>query len=148
MIEAPAHYVQTVLSFLAKAEVVTERERYDAGLARRKEALGSDYVASRLAAATPFATEFQNLITRYAWGEVWTREVLDDRVRRLLVLGITSALGRLEELDLHLRAGLERELTAADVKEALLLVAIYAGVPAANTAFARAGKVLAERGTP
>lgn len=145
VIEAPAHYAQTALSFLANPQVVTERERYDTGLARRKEALGSDYVASRLAAATPFTAEFQQLITRYAWGEIWTREVLDDRVRRMLVLAITSALGRLEEFDLHLRAGIERELTAEDVKEALLLVAIYAGVPAANTAFARAGKLLAER---
>ena len=79
--------------------------------------------------------EFQDLITRYAWGTVWTRPGLDIRTRRLLVLAITAALGRHEEFRLHLKAGLKAGLELSDVKEVLLQTAIYAGVPAANTAF-------------
>jgi alkylhydroperoxidase/carboxymuconolactone decarboxylase family protein YurZ len=75
------------------------------------------------------------LITRYAWGSIWTRPGLDQRTRRLLVLGITASLARWEEFRLHLRAGLAHELEACDVKETLLQTAIYAGVPAANTGF-------------
>ena len=146
IVEAPGRFQQAVLPFLLGACVETEAKRFEVGLARRKAALGNDYVEARLAQATEFNRGFQELITRYAWGEVWTRHALDDRTRRMLVLAITSALGRWEEFDLHLRAGLEAELTADDVKEALLVVTIYAGVPAANTAFQRAAKRLAETG--
>src|SRR5262249_16591196 len=99
----------------------------------------------RLRKVTPFNAEFQELITRYAWGEIWTRDMLDDRTRRMLVLAITTALGRWEEFDLHARAGLAAELSSADVKEVLLLCAIYCGVAAANTAFHRAAALLPEQ---
>jgi len=95
---------------------------------------------------TSFNTEFQDLITRYAWGEMWTRNVLDDRSRRMLVLAMTMALGRWDEFELHARAGLAAELSEADLKEVLLLAAIYCGVPAANSGFRHAAKVLREPG--
>ncbi|HWF05805.1 MAG TPA: carboxymuconolactone decarboxylase family protein, partial [Candidatus Angelobacter sp.] len=85
--------------------------------------------------ATELTREFQELITRFAWGTIWTRPGLDHRTRRLLVLAITGALGRWEEFRLHLRAGLTHDLEICDVKETLLQAAVYAGVPAANTAF-------------
>jgi alkylhydroperoxidase/carboxymuconolactone decarboxylase family protein YurZ len=85
------------------------------------------------------------MITRWAWHDVWTRPVFDDRMRRLIVLAITSALGRWEEFRLHGRAGLAAELSPTDVKELLQQAAIYAGVPAANTGFQIAGELLTER---
>ncbi len=104
--------------------------------------LGRRYVEERLQQATPFDAEFQDLITRYAWGEMWTRNVLDDRTRRLLVLAMTIALGRWDEFELHVKAGLAADLSEAELKEVLLLAAIYCGVPAANTGFRRAAEVL------
>ena len=89
----------------------------------------------RCMAATDFTRDFQQMITRYAWGTVWARPGLDPRTRRLLVVAMTAALGRWEEFRLHVRAGLAHGLEPSDLKEALLQVAIYAGVPAANTAF-------------
>ncbi len=97
--------------------------------------LGDEHVERSLKNATDFTRDFQELITRYAWGGVWTRPGLDHRTRRLLVLAITAALGRWEEFRLHLRAALAHDLEVCDVKETLLQVAVYAGVPAANTAF-------------
>jgi alkylhydroperoxidase/carboxymuconolactone decarboxylase family protein YurZ len=83
------------------------------------------------------------MITRIAWNEIWTRPGLDDRTRRLLVVAVTTALGRWEEFSLHVRAGLTRRgFTAAELKETLMQTAIYAGVPAANTAFAEAGRII------
>ena len=125
-----------------------EKDRYDAGLARRKEVLGEAYVEASLANRNPFNEEFQELITRYAWGEIWTRPGLDTRTRRLLVLAITAAMGRWEEFRLHLRAGLEGGITPDDVKEVLLQSALYAGVPAANTGFHIARELMADRGEP
>ena len=90
-------------------------------------------VAKANLAASP--REFQDLITRYAWGTIWTRPGLDPRVRRLLVIATTASLGRWEEFRLHVRTGLALELEPPDLKEVLLQVAIYAGVPSANTAF-------------
>ena len=121
-----------------------EKDRYDAGLARRKEVLGEAYVEGSLANRNPFNEEFQELITRYAWGEIWTRPGLDTRTRRLLVLAITAATGRWEEFRLHLRAALEGGVTPDDVKEVLLQSAIYAGVPAADTGFHIARELMAE----
>ncbi len=141
-IEMPGLYAHTLLAFLAKAPVTTERERYETGLARRKQALGASYVEERLKRVTPFNAEFQDLITRLAWGELWTRDVLDDRTRRMLVLAMTVALGRWEEFELHARAGLAAELSEFDLKEVLLLASVYCGVPAANTAFAKARELL------
>ena len=92
-----------------------------------------------------FTDEFQDLITRYAWGEIWTRERFDHKTRRLLVLAMMVALGRWEEFVMHVRAALfEGELEPDDIKEVLLQSAIYCGVPAANTAFKEAAGVVAE----
>jgi 4-carboxymuconolactone decarboxylase len=126
---------------------MNEKDRYDTGLARRKEVLGDAYVEASLANRNPFNEEFQELITRYAWGEIWTRPGFDTRTRRLLVLATTAAMGRWEEFRLHLRAGLEGGgVTADDVKELLLQSAIYAGVPAANTGFHIARDIMKELG--
>jgi 3-oxoadipate enol-lactonase/4-carboxymuconolactone decarboxylase len=141
--EAPGAFAHTVLQFLARPAVATEAERRESGLAKRKQALGADYVEERLRKSTPFNAEFQDLITRYCWGEVWTRNVLDDRTRRMLVLAMTVALGRWEEFQLHARAGLAAELTSEDLREVLLMTPIYAGVPAANTGFHKAAELLA-----
>lgn len=121
-----------------------EKDRYEAGLAKRKQVLGDAYVEAALTKGGPFNTEFQELITRYAWGEVWARPGLDVPTRRLLVLAITAAMSRWEEFRLHLRAALEGGTTPDDVKELLLQTAVYAGVPAANTGFHIAREVMAE----
>ena len=105
------------------------------GLTIRRVVLGDAHVDRAIAATTDFTRDFQQMITRYAWGTVWTRPGLDIRTRRLLVIAATAALGRWEEFRLHVRTGLANELEPADLKEVLLQVAIYAGVPAANTAF-------------
>jgi 4-carboxymuconolactone decarboxylase len=124
-----------------------ERERHEAGTARRRAVLGDSHVDRAAAATTPFTTELQDLITRYAWGEIWTRPGLDERSRRILVIGTMVALGRWEELRLHVRAALEHGgMTAGDVKEVLLQQAIYCGVPAANHAFAEVAAIVAELG--
>jgi 3-oxoadipate enol-lactonase / 4-carboxymuconolactone decarboxylase len=106
-----------------------------AGFAVRRAVLGDAYVDRAAAAATDFTRSFQDLITRYAWGTVWQRPGLDVRTRRLLVLTATAALGRWEEFRLHIRTGLAGGLEPCDIEEALLQLAIYAGVPAANTGF-------------
>jgi alkylhydroperoxidase/carboxymuconolactone decarboxylase family protein YurZ len=114
-----------------------ESERRAAGMAARIEVLGAAHVGRASNAATGRAAEFQDLITRYAWGEIWTRPGLDHRTRRILVLGTTIALGRWEEFRLHARAAMtEGGFTVEDVGEIILQQAIYCGVPAANTAFA------------
>ena len=125
-----------------------EEDRYDAGLARRKQVLGDAYVEASLANRNPFNEEFQELITRYAWGEIWTRPGLDTKTRRLLVLAITAAMGRWEEFRLHLRAALDGGVAPEEIKEMLLQSAIYAGVPTANTGFHIARELMAERGDP
>lgn len=114
-----------------------------AGSAVRRSILGGAHVDRAVAATTPFTAAFQDLITRYAWGTIWTRPGLDPRTRRLLVLAMTAASGRWEEFRLHVRTGLASELEPCDLEEVLLQVAIYAGVPAANTAFHIASEELA-----
>lgn len=141
--EAGPELVDQLCGFLLEAQHGSEARRYDRGLARRKEVLGVAYVEDRLRNRHAFTDEFQALITRYAWGELWTRPLLDDRTRRLLVLAMMVSLKSWEEFDLHVRAGLEHELSAAELKEVLMLAAVYCGVPAANTAFARTRKLLA-----
>jgi 4-carboxymuconolactone decarboxylase len=101
----------------------------------RREVLGDAHVDRSTAAANDFTRDFQNLITRYAWGTIWTRPGLSRRTRRLLALAIAASLGRWEEFTLHLRSGLAHQLEPCDLREILLQTAIYAGVPAANTAF-------------
>ncbi len=111
----------------------------------RRRVLGDAHVDKSIAATTDFSRDFQDLITRYAWGEVWSRPLLDDRTRRMIVLALMAALGRWEEFRMHLAAGLTHELEVCDLKEVLLLVALYAGLPAANTAFHFAQQHLEDR---
>lgn len=118
---------------------------YQAGLQTRRKVLGDAWVDRSLANRTPLNADFQAMITRYAWNEIWGRPGLDHRTRRLLVLAITAALGRWEEFRLHVRAGVQQGgFTKGELKETLMQTAIYAGVPAANTAFAEAAEVLRE----
>ena len=110
--------------------------RREAGRRVRREVLGSDHVDRAEAAATPLTADFQDLLTRYAWGEIWTRPGLDHRTRRMLVLATLIALGRWEEFRLHARAAVASGSCSPDeLKEIVLQQAIYCGVPAANTAF-------------
>jgi 3-oxoadipate enol-lactonase/4-carboxymuconolactone decarboxylase len=106
-----------------------------AGFEIRRAVLGDEYVDRAMAATTDLTRDFQELLTQYGWGTIWTRPGLDHRTRRLLVLAMSAALGRSEEFRLHVRTGLAHELEICDLEEVLLQVAIYAGVPAANTAF-------------
>ncbi len=113
-----------------------DTERRAAGMAMRRRILGDAHVDRSIARTTDLTADFQDLITRYAWGEIWTRPGLDARTRRLLVIATTVALGRWEELRLHARAALtERALSIEDIREVVLQQAIYCGLPAANTAF-------------
>jgi len=113
-----------------------ERERHEAGMRARRAVLGSEHVDRAIARTTEVTAEFQDLITRYAWGEIWTRPGLDVRTRRLLVIGTLLALGRFDEFRMHVRAALEEGgLGIDEIKEVVLQQAIYCGVPAANTAF-------------
>jgi 4-carboxymuconolactone decarboxylase len=117
---------------------------YERGMRVRREVLGDDYVDAALERATGFTTDFQDLITRYAWGEIWSRPGLDRRTRSCITLMALMALGRLEELELHFRAALRNGLMEDEIKEVILHGAIYCGAPAANSAFAVARRVLAE----
>ena len=121
-----------------------ERERYSAGLKIRTEVLGSAHVDASLAKRNPFNQDFQDLITRYAWGETWARPGLSRKTRSLLTLAMLVALNRGEELQLHLRAAINNGVTQDEIKETFLQCAIYCGVPAANSAFRLAEAVLAE----
>ena len=101
----------------------------------RRAVLGDSHVDKAIAGTTEFTRQFQELITRYAWGAIWSRPELDRRTRRLLALALTASLGRWEEFALHVRAALASELELCDLKEVLLQTAVYAGAPAANTGF-------------
>ena len=118
----------------------------EAGQRRRREVLGEEWVEQSQQSRTEFNGDFQDLIARSAWQEIWLRDGLDDRTRRLLTIAITAALGRWEEFRLHVAKGLENDGFARDeLKETLLQLAVYAGVPAANTAFKEAQRILAEQ---
>jgi 4-carboxymuconolactone decarboxylase len=108
---------------------------YEAGLAVRRRILGDAHVKRSLESATSFDEDFQDLVTRHAWGDIWTRPGLDYRTRSLITVALLAASGRHEELSLHIRATRNTGATADEVKEVLLQVAVYAGVPAANAAF-------------
>jgi 4-carboxymuconolactone decarboxylase len=114
------------------------------GMEVRRAVLGDAYVDRAEASRTPLTDEFQDLITRYAWGEIWTRPGLDRRTRSCITVAMLVALNRNEELALHMRAALTNGVTADELKEILLQATIYCGVPAGNTAFGLAAKVLAE----
>ena len=124
-----------------------ESQRYQAGMAIRRKVLGNAHVDRANAATTPLTAEFQELITRYAWGEIWMRPGLDLRSRRILAIGTMVALGLWEELRMHLRTALlEGGFSTDDLKEIVLQQAIYCGVPAAHRAFAELSAVVAEIG--
>lgn len=122
-----------------------EQERYEAGLAVRRQVLGEAHVERSLQARTDFTTEFQDFITRTAWGTVWTREGLPRHTRSLLTIVMMVALGHDEEFKLHIRAARNNGVTPEEIKEVLLQAAIYCGVPAANHAFALAKPILEEQ---
>jgi 4-carboxymuconolactone decarboxylase len=124
---------------------VDESERYEAGMRIRRKVLGDAHVDRAEAAKSALDEEFQNLITRYAWGEIWTRPGLPPHTRSLLTIGLMVALNRGEELRLHLRAAASNGVTPEEIREVLLHCAIYCGVPAANGAFQAAKEVLNER---
>jgi 4-carboxymuconolactone decarboxylase len=119
-------------------------ERYERGMVVRRAVLGEEHVERAQAGTTEFTRDFQELITRYAWGEIWTRPGLDRKTRSLLTIAILASLGRAEELRLHVRATRNTGATRDEVREALLQVAVYAGVPAANSAFTHAAAVYRE----
>jgi 4-carboxymuconolactone decarboxylase len=120
-----------------------ERERYEQGLATRRAVLGDAHVDRAMNTSNDFNREFQQLITRYAWGEIWTRPGLARRERSLITLAMMVALGREEEFRLHLRAAFRNGVTREEIREVLLQAAVYCGVPAANTAFRMAQEVFA-----
>jgi 3-oxoadipate enol-lactonase/4-carboxymuconolactone decarboxylase len=133
-IERPHSFTTALLEFLLPRPDA-DTDSLQAGLEVRRAVLGDAHVDKAIAATTEFTRDFQDLITRYAWGTIWSRPELDRRTRRLLVLAMTASLGRWEEFTLHLRAGLAADLELCDLKEVLLQTAVYAGVPAANTGF-------------
>jgi 4-carboxymuconolactone decarboxylase len=116
----------------------------DLGIEVRREVLGDEQVDRAIARTTEFTSDFQDFITRYAWGEVWTRPGLDRRTRSCITLTALVALGRLDELELHVKGALRNGLTEGEIGEVLLQCAVYCGVPAANSAFAVAQRVLSE----
>jgi 4-carboxymuconolactone decarboxylase len=125
-----------------------ERERYDKGLTVRRAVLGDAHVDRALAKKDSFNEEFQELITRYAWGEIWTRPGLPRHTRSLITIAMMVALNRADEFRLHVRAAFNNGVTREQIKEVLLQAAIYCGVPAANTAFHLAEEVLAQMEQP
>lgn len=123
---------------------MTTDDPYDAGMVVRREVLGDAHVDRAVAGTDAFTADFQEFITRYAWGSVWTREGLDRRMRSSVTLAVLATLRAEDELAMHVRAALRNGLTRAEIGEVLLQVSVYAGVPAANTAFGIAKRVLAE----
>ncbi len=120
--------------------------KYQVGLAIRREVLGKAHVDHAEANQTPFDADFQRFITETAWGDIWARPGLDRKTRHLLTIALLAALGKENELAMHIRATRNTGVTPEEIKEAFMQVAVYAGVPAANTAFAIAKKVFAEPG--
>jgi 3-oxoadipate enol-lactonase / 4-carboxymuconolactone decarboxylase len=140
-IERPRSFTAALLEF-SLPESQRDADTMRTGAEQRRAVLGDAHVDKAIAATTEFTREFQEFITRYAWGTIWSRPGLDRRTRRLLVLAMTASLGRWEEFALHLRAGLAGELELCDLKEVLLQTAVYAGLPAANTAFKIANEAI------
>jgi 3-oxoadipate enol-lactonase/4-carboxymuconolactone decarboxylase len=130
-LERPSGFNAALLEFLLPASHDTLTE----GFAVRRAVLGDAHVDRAIAGTTELTRDFQEMITRYAWGAIWNRPGLDPKVRRLLTLAMTASLGRWEEFQLHVRTGLANELEECDLEEVLLQTAVYAGVPAANTGF-------------
>lgn len=151
-LEAPKAFAGAVRNFVREALGGTavrdaKDTLFEAGLKTRRKVLGDVWVDKSLAKRTDFNADYQAMITRYAWNEIWSRPGLDHRTRRLLVLAICASLARWEEFRLHVKAGLEQGgFTQDELKEVLMQTAVYAGVPAANTAFTEASEVMAELG--
>ncbi|WP_321915460.1 MULTISPECIES: 4-carboxymuconolactone decarboxylase [unclassified Paraburkholderia] len=124
---------------------MNDEERYEAGIKVRRAVLGDAHVDRSLANRTEVTEEFQNFISRYAWGEIWTRDGLPRHTRSLLTIAMMVALNRSEELALHLRAARNNGVTRDEIKEVLLQTAIYCGVPAANSAFHLADRIFREQ---
>ncbi len=120
-----------------------ERDRYDAGMTVRRAVLGDAHVDRTLTRRNAFNEEFQDMITRYAWGEIWTRPGLPRHTRSLITLALMVALNKPEEFQMHVRAAFNNGVTRDEIKEVLMQTAIYAGVPAANSAFHQAEQVFA-----
>ncbi len=123
-----------------------DKKRHDQGMGVRRAVLGDEWVDRANAKRNDFTADFQDFITRYAWGEVWSRPGLDRRSRSMMTLAMMIALGRWEEFRLHIRAALNNGVSVDEIKEVILHSAIYAGLPAANSAFAEAVEVLKECG--
>ena len=125
-----------------------DRDRYDEGMKVRRAVLGEAHVDRSLKSRTEFNEEFQDLITRYAWGEVWTRPGLPRHTRSLITLALMIAINRGDEFRMHVRAAFNNGVTRDEIKEVILQCAIYCGVPAANAAFHMASDVFAEMDRP
>jgi 4-carboxymuconolactone decarboxylase len=121
-----------------------ERKRYEQGLKVRRQTLGDAHVDKSLKSRTKFTEEFQDLLTRYAWGEIWTRPGLPKETRSLITLAMLVALNRNEEFRMHVRAALNNGVSEEQIREVLLQSAIYCGLPAANTAFHIAQEVISD----
>ena len=119
-----------------------DQRRHDQGMTVRRVVLGDAHVDQATAATTDFTADFQDLITRYAWGDIWSRPGLDRRTRSCITLAILAAMSHDEELAMHVQAALRNGLSAGEIKEVLLQVAVYAGVPTANRAFRAAQQAL------
>jgi 3-oxoadipate enol-lactonase / 4-carboxymuconolactone decarboxylase len=132
-VERPSSFCAALFDFLLPASSMGDP--FKEGIAVRRAVLGDEHVDRAIAGTSELNGEFQEFITRYVWGTVWTRPGLELRIRRLLALAITASLGRSEEFQLHVKTGLSAELEPVDLKEVLLQVAVYAGIPAANTGF-------------
>ena len=124
--------------------MTSEDSAYDRGMKVRREVLGDEHVDRAIGRTTEFTADFQDFITRYAWGEIWARPGLDRRTRSCITLTALVALGRLDELELHVRAAVRNGLSESEIREVFLQSAVYCGVPAANSAFAVARRVLSE----
>jgi 4-carboxymuconolactone decarboxylase len=123
---------------------MTDDEYYEQGMRVRREVLGDAHVDRALAEATGFTTPWQEFITRHAWGGVWARDGLDRRTRSAITLSVLTALGRENEIEMHVRAALRHGLSQEEIAEVLIHTAVYAGVPAANAAFVIAQRVFEE----
>lgn len=141
-IEAPEQVAMALVMLADGAR--SQQDVYDAGIGVRRAVLGDAHVDRATAAATEFTAEFQQLITRYAWGTIWTRPGLDRRTRSLITITALVARGHHEELAMHVKAAIRNGVTRAEIRETLLQSAIYCGVPDANTAFRIASAALAD----
>lgn len=123
---------------------MNEQDRHSDGMQVRRAVLGEAHVDRAIAATTEFTQDFQDLITRYAWGEIWSRDALDRRTRSCVTLAMLAVLGHDEEFEMHVRAARRNGVTVDEIREVLLMTGLYAGVPVANRAFAAAQRVLFE----